>query len=600
MKKRYDILSGLKIHGWWILGILLVTGMLIPYIVLRENAIVVYHDQLDGELIAYILQAKHLFQSGGLPEFMGMDKSALVPPAPMSVLLFCTGHYFAAYVTMQIVGSLAGFHGMYLLGRDLTGRKWIGFLIGVLFAYLPFRPVYGLAQYGIPLLLWCIWQLWKGQDRKRSMICILYCIFYALNSSLVLIGFAVLGFLALVFLCGRGAGKKSVLLAWALMAFVYISENLGLLLQIFGGIGEISHKTEYVLKPVPFLEGLWNGFADGMQHAEDYHIYIMALGAIVILYNVTEYFMDRFKKPEGQGKKAALFQKPIDLLIPVLFCVNFLLSVISAFWDADAGIALRENLKALKGFQLGRVLWLAPAFWYIMLICVLDKGADIFGKIREKKSGKLGGISWKKVLMSAVVFLGMCCLSFQVLKGSNLKPNLQKMLNPNYSSISYSDYYALGVMGQVRDYLDTVSGQDVSEYRVVSLGIDPAAAYYEGFYCLDGYSNNYALSYKHQFRKVIAPELEKSSYLADSFDEWGNRCYLFSSECPGYYTIEKNGFYFQDYSVDTQALLELGGKYLLSAAYIANGEETGLRLMTEVPFETKDSYYRIFVYEITK
>ena len=87
---------------------------------------------------------------------------------------------------------------------------------------------------------------------------------------------------------------------------------------------------------------------------------------------------------------------------------------------------------------------------------------------------------------------------------------------------------------------------------MVSLGIDPAAALYHGFYSLDGYSNNYPLSYKHRFREVIAPELAKSEYLTDYFDDWGNRCYMFSAECPGYYTIEKKGFRFMDYSIDAE------------------------------------------------
>ena len=82
------------------------------------------------------------------------------------------------------------------------------------------------------------------------------------------------------------------------------------------------------------------------------------------------------------------------------------------------------------------------------------------------------------------------------------------------------------------------------------------------------------------------------------YDGWGNRCYLFSAEIPGYVTVEKNGFFFQDYCLDTKALYEMGGRYLLSAAYILNAEELGLSLMNETPFETPDSYYRIFVYSV--
>ena len=142
------------------------------------------------------------------------------------------------------------------------------------------------------------------------------------------------------------------------------------------------------------------------------------------------------------------------------------------------------------------------------------------------------------------------------------------------------------------------TGEEPQDYRVVSLGIDPAAALYHGFYCLDGYSNNYSLEYKHRFREIIAPELDKSEYLEDSFDHWGNRCYLFSAECPGYYTIEKGGFYFQDYTIDAESLRQLGGSYLLSAAYIDHSEDTGLELMRPEAFETENSYYRIYLYRV--
>ena len=191
----------------------------------------------------------------------------------------------------------------------------------------------------------------------------------------------------------------------------------------------------------------------------------------------------------------------------------------------------------------------------------------------------------------------LCQTSWKVFRAGNLKPNLQKIINPDYPLMSYGDYYAIGVLSQVEDFLEEREGKSKEGYRVVSLGIDPAAALYHGFYCLDGYSNNYSLAYKHAFRKALEPELKKSEYLTDYFDNWGNRCYLFSAECPGYYTIEKGGFFFSNYELNTEALRELGAKYLFSAAYIANAKEQGLTLLREEGFETEDSYYRIFVYE---
>ena len=599
---------------WFWLGLAAVLVMLVPYLVLGEESIVVYHDQLDGEMIAYILQAEQLTgggtgsgEAGGLARFMGgMSTTALTPPAPLFVLLFCTGQYFAAYVCMQMLGSLAGYLGMYLLGKEITGRSWVGMVTGVLFAYLPFLPVYGLTQYGIPLLIWCFYRIGKG---KKVPVCVAYVLFYTMASSLVLAGFAVLGLSAVCFLGlsmagrrasaagseadgGRGAGCRRLWLTWTGMLFFYILENRALLYQMFMGTEEsqVSHKAEYALVAEPFLSGWINAFFKGGQHSEDYHMYILAAAVASLFLSVL------CRKRLGEQRVCARIDTAggenvlmrCRNLAMLLLLVNLALAMVAALWDSASGIVLRSHMEALKGFQLDRVLWVAPAFWYMILACLLGICAEMAEKLRKAAA----------VILSMTVLACIGMIGLTVLKESNLKPNLQKLLNPSYSSISYSDYYALGVMEQVREYLAQQTGQPISDYRVVSLGIDPAAAYYAGFYCLDGYSNNYSLEYKHAFRRAIAPELAKSDYLQAYYDDWGNRCYLVSAECPGYYTIEKGGFFFHNYDLDSEALWELGGRYLLSAAYIQNAEEQGLRLMREEPFETQESYYRIFVYEI--
>lgn len=97
-------------------GSVAVFFMGVPYLVLGKDSVFVYHDQLDGEVIAYLLQAKHLWDgSGVLPEFMnGAAKTALTMPAPACVLLYRwlprngTGR-------MQVAGSFAGYLGMFCL-----------------------------------------------------------------------------------------------------------------------------------------------------------------------------------------------------------------------------------------------------------------------------------------------------------------------------------------------------------------------------------------------------------------------------------------------------------------------------------------------------
>lgn len=604
---------------WFLLGTLAVFFMGVPYILLGKDSLFVYHDQLDGEVIAYLLQARHLWDGSGiLPEFMnGAAKTALTMPAPACVLLYRMLPAEAALACMQVAGSFAGYLGMFCLlkwagdtSEALQKRKgpvsFTAMVIGCMYAYLPFLPVYGLSQYGLPLLLYCVLRLGE-KDRSGGSVVLsyLYVLLFGCNSSLVLSGFAVLGIWTvweIVMLVGkRDRFSVRQVIAWGILLVTYLVENGSLLLQLFAGQGEeISHKSEYVLAPVSFFGQFMTNLLQGGQHSVDYHggiLVVLLLTLALLLWKKRT-----AKKSDMQGNETVHNAEDNRLRNSVIlsFCIIFCFAAAAALWDSGIGITIRSNLGALKGFQANRVLWLSPCLWYFLLGCCLlwlleqlpERGAD-----PEKMKNGRGTVVMTGIVVAAALFL-TAATAGKILLESNLKPNLQKLVNRNYAAMSFRDYYAVDVLDQVQEYLRENTGEEPEDYRVVSLGIDPAAALYHGFYCLDGYSNNYSLEYKHRFREIIAPELDKSEYLADNFDQWGNRCYLFSAECPGYYTIEKGGFYFQNYEINAESLRQLGGSYLLSAAYIDHSEDTGLELMRPEAFETENSYYRIYLYRV--
>ena len=586
----------------FILGGLAVIIGFLPYVILGQDAIFVYHDQLDGELIAYLLHARHLGESGPFLEFMGGSaRTALTVPAPLFVLLYSVMDAHLALALMQLLGSLCGFAGMYLLVKMLCKtveplhfpiwvEELVAVAIGLIYAYLPFLPVYGLSQYGMPLLLVCgIWICRK----EKGMWPWLYVLLYGLCSSLVLSGFGVLAVgvvAALILFIGKKKTAAGRLFAFVgVLLGVYVAENLELLGQILLGHGETSHKGRYVLYGSAFWPTLWENLVDSKVHTNDFHstfLWGVVLVAACLLLT---------RKYKKLTRTMGVF----------LGCIAGA-SVISAFWDCTLGVMLREEMGGLRSFQMNRLLWLTPFLWYALLALALFGVANHLWESRQKEGIGCKACAWIGVLM----LVGMVVLTGgKVLTGSHLKANVKKMVNAQYNAMSFSDYYAIGVMEQVEKYIEDITGAGKEDYRVVSFGIDPAAALYHGFYCLDGYSNNYDLAYKLAFRQVIASELERSEYIRQSFDDWGNRCYLFSSECPGYYTIEKGGFYLKDFQIDTEALKILGGDdtysdgagiYLFSAVYIENAESRGLTLMRELPFETEDSYYRIFLYEVEK
>lgn len=588
-KEKYRRKLNFSTPFFWI-GMVIVLFQMIPYVVLGEGTVIPYHDQLDGEFIAYMLQAKWLFEGDVIPEFMGGSlKTALTLPAPGFVLLFCTGRYFGAYVVMHLIEIVVAYIGMYLLAKEVKCNGFVAMIIAGIFAYLPFLPVYGLAQFGIPLLLWFWIRIGKNKNYVGAII---YSCVYALCSSLVLVGFGVIFmmFAEILMLLVKNKlkfsdsdEKKSVItriLCMGSMIAVYLLENWRLVFQMLGmgKAGEVvSHKSEYVLAGEDFFTTLSNMFFEGGSHSMDYHFYIM-LGSIVgiIICAVA-------------GKKLIKAREWKHMAHVGGWILLFVL--IAGFWDSNASNSIRESIGVFGSISLTRVMWIAPTLWYLL-------GAMVLGNLNT---------IWQDSAGKKRIGAGLCIAFFVAMFGvagirtvwnGTYPANVCRIIGREYSAISFEEYYAVGVLEQVQEYIYETTGETPEDYKVLSLGIDPAAAYYNGFYCLDGYSNNYSLEYKHKFREIIAPELNKNEYLRSSFDGWGNRCYLWCAQIPGYYTFEKYTSYFWDFDMNTEAAKEMGAKYILSSVYLVDAEKIGLKRVREEAFETQDSYYAIFLYEI--
>jgi hypothetical protein len=131
---------------------------------------------------------------------------------------------------------------------------------------------------------------------------------------------------------------------------------------------------------------------------------------------------------------------------------------------------------------------------------------------------------------------------------------------------------------------------------VASLGIHPSISIYNGFYALDGYSTDYDLAYKKEFRKIIEPELNKNPALKQYFDTYGLRAYLFSSELGKYplYTKWRKTTGIEHLDINLDAFRELGGEYILSAVEIIEAADCGLELLHV--FDADASAWRIYLY----
>lgn len=94
--------------------------------------------------------------------------------------------------------------------------------------------------------------------------------------------------------------------------------------------------------------------------------------------------------------------------------------------------------------------------------------------------------------------------------------------------------------------------------------------------------------------------MDKKETLVDYYDQWGNRCYLFSAklwdECGGVCYKTKTERTLEDWALQTDALKDLGGRYIFSVARLSNAQALGLTLVNF--YEDESSFYNVYVYEL--
>ena len=561
---------------WWI-GILITVVFFLPYFVLGDGCIFEINDQLDESIMNYMLPARHLWDGSTIyPEMLnGVNASGMQPSAVLFLPLYRLISARTAFLTQYIICFLAAFSGMYLLVKEITDSSILAMIAGGCFCVLPLYPVYGLSEFGIPLILYGALCLWK---QKNVIWGLLITVVFGLTSHLVYTGYVVLGFwvIALVYALAKKKKNQWFPIGFAVLFAIYVLVNRALIREILFGTGSyISHREEMVSSATPFFETFWNVFQNSAQHAPSLHKYLILP---IVLFLILGAFCKKEETDRNIYKAA---------VINFLFLIA--IALFYAFCHLSAVVDWKNNATGfLHYFQMHRVYWLYPAAWYLEFAwaAAVPWRTKVPHTDARMRVGKL-----------AVILI--CLLpTLQLLKvNSGMYLNVNQINNGSDVTgyISWESWFAEDLMQEIDDAI----GRDKSTYRVAHLGISPAPSLMHGFYTVDGYSNNYPLEYKHRFREVIAAELEKNEEVRVYFDLWGNRCYLFNSITGNYMQLKKgNTLVYEGLEFDMDALRELGCEYLFSGAEIGDAERLGLELVGY--YETDDSYWGIWVYCIMK
>ena len=563
------------------LGLLLL--YFLPLIINGEDSFIVIHDNLDSEVAWRVVLSRDnesVNYSGVevVPQIMGgIPRSNMISDLNFIMFLFEIINPFWAYAINHILVHVIAFFGMYLFtsqylltdqNRDVNS---ILINLGVSFAFsvLPFYTMHGLSVAGQPLLLYSYLNIANEKGKYTDYLTLLVFPFY---SFLFLGGAILIVELFLVFLYFLIIKKRFVrkaFLVWLIFSVLFLIVEHDFIRALLYNPNAISHRSEWNLNTIssPVSEAVKNivaMFLHGQYHASSHHEIFLFISLLVILISFREVW----------NKK----------LILLLLLLQSIIAVVYGLYTWDKLIPIKSFWGIFSSFNWGRFHWLSPFIWYCLFFLLL---MAIYKSLRF--GGKLKGI----LIFSLLIIQVAINLAYNPEYGSYINRYIS-IPNVSNEEITYRQFFSENLFTKIKDAINLPQ----EEYRVASIGIHPSIAQYNGFYTLDGYQNYYPLAYKQQFRRIIAQELGKSKVWQEYFDDWGSRCYLFSSEIPDFLSTKEKGRIIHHLEIDTQAFTDLGGRFIFSAAEIENYKEENLKFVGV--FDAKDSVWRIYVYEVEK
>jgi hypothetical protein len=546
-----------------LLVVVLVTmaAYFLPFLLLGSRSYITIHDNLDGEFVVnYLLvkTGKAFSGSATIANIMnGLPRTAFPSGLNVTVLLFYIFTPAWAYIVNFILVHMVAFGGMFLLLRKHFLTRDDDYLlagaIAICFFLVPYYTIYGISVAGQPLLAYAFLNIRNGQRNWKDYLIVLL---FPLWSDIALIApFAVTALallLAIDWVRSRSLNKP-FLVALLLLVSTYGALQYQLVYSILGSHTFVSNRSTY---------NLWTDFNVSSNLRKTFQLLprtqfhtgsfstlpvIVAVGCALVLL-------------VARKRRAGM----LDVLAVAiaLICLEF------GFYDWLAWLAPRS-------FNAGRYYFLLPILW--MLVFALS--------LKELKQVRWGlTLVWCLIAVQALAILKF---------NTEYKNNVRLLAGRQSYEPSFNRFFAQDLFTQIDQFI----GKPKYSYRVVTVGMHPTVAQFNGFYTLDGYLTNYSLQYKQQFRRIIAPELNKDAKIRDYFDGWGNRCYVFSSELGMNYLVSGHPrTVIHKLHMDADQLRSMGGEYVISAAYIEDSAQNGLRLEKE--FYSADSFWHLYLYHV--
>lgn len=570
------------ISKWYLLipaGFLLSAGLV--FALSGEDSVIAVHDNLDLFIPQFqmLKNTKAFFAHGvDVPFLGGISRDALPSEFSLYTMLYMILPAYPAYITGYLLKILVALFSCILLARDMYGEKYeeyrpIVTLLGLAYGVLNVFPAFGIPFASIPLVIYLLRKI----DRQPSLKWYGALFFYPILSYFSYFGLFILAYMAAALLFLWARDKKfpgRMLLSIFVLAAGYVVCEYRLFGMMLLG-DEVTIRS--TMEAGSFTGGeivrtIREVFTDGMFHAESMHRYLVlpVCAVYFVLLNGTYLW-----KKDWKG----IFGDLYNLLALVLVFNSVVYGIY--YWEGFRNV-VEAICPPLTGWQFNRTVFFSPFVWYAAFFLVLKRLYD----------------SHKKYLLGLADLLAVAAVLIIVLSGTRYNDLYHTCFARAYQLIKeekpkelgFGEFYSAKLFGQAKE--DIGYGGEWS----AAYGFYPAVLEYNGISTLDGYLGYYAQSYKEEFRKVIAPALERVEESRDYFDSWGARAYLYSgTDLSIVNALRSYSVTDRDICIDIDAFKALGGKYIFSRIELTNAAEAGLELAGV--YTDENSPYILYVYQ---
>jgi len=523
------------------------------------------HDNLDVTHLLFKILAESGLMFGSNDAqihniFNGIPRGILGSEYNVQLWLFYFFGPYPAYAINKAIIHFVAFFGMFrLLTRHLIPPEKEALSIGVAltFALLPFYSPLGLSVAGLALTLDAFLMIRKGEGKKLDWLVITLMPLYSSLAHVYVFFLFLMGSLwAYDFILKKNANLK-FLGSIALMAVVFLGVEYRYIYMLFYNADFASNRNEF--EPTSLNTSVLFGLYDSVKRAlNEFSFGLLYATGLQTFFIIPATIIGAFILVDRDIRDRRLW---------VLVALVILICGFNGIITSEIVWPLKERFPFLKIYRINRAYYLYPLLWMLIFALAL--------KFILENSRK------GKQVVCLFLFLQIAYSFFY-----------NDEIQQRHGKPTYRGFYAQELFSEISSYI----GKNKQDYRVISIGMHPSIAAYNGFYALDGYSSVYPLKHKHEFRKIIAKELDKNEKNKAYFDKFGGRCYVFADElayADWLYTKSRN-VVIKSLELNVEPFKKMGGEYILSAVEIKSPGKTSLEFLKV--FDDPESAWKVYLY----